>query len=88
MTVSKELDHDITFSSFIQSIPCFTHTLQLVVGKFDQLSQFKSVLRNACTLVTKVNKSTRATERLAALCNKKLIGDCRTSWSLMYLLVE
>ena len=54
--MSKGLDHDITFSSFIQRIPCFTHTLQLVVGKFDQLPQFKSVLRNACTLVTKVNK--------------------------------
>ena len=89
MTVSKELDHDITFSSFIQCIPCFTHTLQLVVGKFDQLPhQFKSVLKNACTLVTKVNKSTTATERLVSLCNKKLIGDCRTRWSLTYLLVE
>ena len=83
--VSKELDHDITFSSFIKRIPCFAHTLQLVVGKFDQLSQFKSVLKNARTLVTKVNKSTRATERLVSLCNKKLVGDCRTRWSSTYL---
>ena len=69
------IDHDIAFSSFIKHLPCFSHTLQLVVGKFDQLSQFKNVLKNARTLVTKVNKSTRATERLVSLCNKKLIGD-------------
>ena len=83
--VSKELDHNITFSSFIKRIPCFAHTLQLVVGKFDQLPQFKSILKNARTLVTKVNKSTRATERLVSLCNKKLVGDCRTRWSSTYL---
>ena len=71
--VSKEVDHNITFSSFIEHIPCFVHTLQLVVGKFDQLPQFKSVLKNARTLVTKVNKPTRDTERLVSLCNKKLV---------------
>ena len=86
--VSKELDHDVAFSCFIKRLPCLAHTLQLVVGKFDQLPQFKSVLKNARTLVTKVNKSTRATEKLVSLCNKKLIGDCRTRWSSTYLLVE
>ena len=29
--VSKGLDYDITYSSFIQRIPCFTHTLQLLL---------------------------------------------------------
>ena len=38
--------------------------------------------------MTKVNNPIRATERLVSLCNKKLIGDCRTRWSSTYLLVE
>lgn len=35
--VSKELDHDIAHSSNVFPVSL---TLQLVVGKFDQLSQF------------------------------------------------
>ena len=73
---------------FIKRVPCFAHTLQLIVAKFDQVIQFKKVLKNAHAVVSKVNKSTRATEKLVALCNKKLITDCRTRWSSTYLLVE
>ena len=86
--VTKEIDHDVAFTSFIKRIPCFAHTLQLVVRKFDQQTHFKKALKNAHALVTKVNKSTRATEKLISLCNKKLIGDCPTRWSSTYLLVE
>ena len=35
-----------------------------------------------------MNKSTRATEKLVALCYKKLISDCRTRWSSTFLLLE
>ena len=46
--VTKEIDHDIiVFTSFIKRIPCFAHTLQLVVRKFDQQTHFKKALQNA-----------------------------------------
>lgn len=39
-------------------------------------------------MVRKVNKSTKATERLIALSGKKLVGDFPTRWSSMYLFVS
>ena len=86
--ISREVDFEVSFSSFIKRVPCFAHTLQLVVRKFDQIAQYKAVLKNARSLVSKVNKSTKATEKLIALCNRKLVSDCCTRWSSTYLLVE
>ena len=39
----KESDHEIAFSG-LNRISCFAHTLQLVVHKFDQLTEFKALL--------------------------------------------
>jgi len=54
------------------------HTLQLVVRKFKEVKSLKKVLASAHALVKKVNKSSKATERLVSLCRKKLISDCPT----------
>ena len=54
--ISIETDHDVAFTAFIKRIPCFAHTLQLVVGKFATLTQFKEVLKSAYALIRKVNK--------------------------------
>ena len=32
--ISRDAEFDVSFYSFIKRIPCFAHTLQLVVGKF------------------------------------------------------
>ena len=71
---------------FFHSSNVFPQTLQLIVAKFDQLTQFRKVLKNAHAVVTK--QITRATEKLVALCNKKLISNFRTRWSSTFLLVE
>ena len=76
-----EVEHDEEFSSLNQ-IGCFAHTLQLVVNKFDDVSLFKELMKRAHLVVRKVNASTKATERLVALCGKKLLKDCPTRWSL------
>lgn len=82
-----ELDHAITFSSF-KRVSCFAHTLQLVVRQFDGIATFKDLLKRTHHLVSKVNKSTKATEKLISLCGKKLIRDCPTRWSSTFLVIE
>lgn len=83
----KEEDHEIAFYG-LNRVSCFAHTLQLVVQKFDGITEFKSVLKRAHTLVRKFNTSAKATEKLIAKCGKKLVRDCPTRWSSMYLLIE
>ena len=39
-------------------------------------------------LVARINKSTKATEKLITLCGKKLIKDCPTRWSSTFLMIE
>ena len=67
---------------------CFAHTLQLVVQKFDELPEFKSLLKRAHSLVRKFNTPVRATEKLIAKSGKKLVRHCPTRWTSTYLLVE
>ena len=85
--LDHEIDHEVEFSS-LNRIACFSHTLQLVVHKFDDVDRFKEVLKRTKALVRKVNTSTKATERLIALSGKKLIKDCPTRWSSMFLLIN
>ena len=67
---------------------CFAHTLQLVVQKFDELPEFKSLLKHAHSLVRKFNTLVRATEKLIAKSGKILVRHCPTRWTSTYLLVE
>ena len=82
-----EMEHDIEFSSFNQ-ISCFSHTLQLVVSKFDELDKFKELMKRAHAVVRKFNSSTKATERLIAICGKRLVKDCPTRWNTKFLMLE
>ena len=84
----NELDHDVVFSSSFQRVSCFSHTLQLVVCKFNEIRSVQKVLKKAHKLVSKVNKSAKATEMLIAQAGKKLIGSCPTRWSSTYLMVS
>lgn len=83
----REVDHELVLGTVFKRVSCFTHTLQLVVNIFQQCKSFKNLLTSAHSVVRKVNKSTKATERLIALSGKKLVGDCATRWSSTYLLV-
>lgn len=73
----KESEHDIAFTG-LNKVSCFTHTLQLVVHKFEELAEFKSILKRAHSLVRKFNMSANATEKLIAKCGKKLVRNCPT----------
>ena len=76
----RELEHDLAFKVYCKRLSCFAHTLQLVMTRFNKHA-FQPFLRKVHKLVKQVNKSSKATERLISLCNKKLIGDCPTRWS-------
>ena len=82
-----EMEHDQEFSS-LNWIGCFSHTLQLVVNKIDDISLFKELLKWAHSVVRTVNSSTKAKERLVALCGKKLLKDCPTRWRSTFLMVK
>ena len=56
--------------------------------KFKEVTSLKKVLASAHALVKKVNKSSKATERLVSLCGKKLISDCPTRWSSTFLMLQ
>ena len=85
---TQEIDHEVAFTTYIKRVSCFAHTLQLVVHKFNEVKSLARVLRNAHALIKKFNKSSRATEKLIALCGKKLISDCPTRWSSTFLMLE
>ena len=72
--IEKEVDHEITL---LQASRVFSHTLQLVMLKFNEHS-FKPLMKKVHALVSKVNKSSKATEVLIARCHKKLVADCPT----------
>ena len=72
----------------LKGIVCFSHTLQLVVSKFDEATQLKELMKRAHALVRKINSSTKATETLVALSGKKLIKDCPTRWSSTFLMLN
>lgn len=83
-----EFEHNITFTGY-KRLSCFAHSLQLVVGKFDDCSVlFRRTVKKAKKLVSKFNKSTKATEKLIGIAGKKLIGDCPTRWSTTFLLIN
>ena len=83
----QEIEHELAFQS-LKRISCFAHTLQLVVQKFDQVTEFKALIKRAHQVVRKVNCSTKATEKLIAICGKKLVRDCPTRWSSTYLMID
>ena len=85
---TKEIDHDVTFLAYFDRLSCFSHLLQLVVRRFDEVKSYQSVLRKVRALVKQVNMSTKATERLISLCRKKLVRDCPTWWSSTFLVIE
>ena len=85
--IDHEIEHDIEFSS-LKRIACFSHTLQLVVTKFDEVTQFKEPMKRAHAVVRKINSSTKATEKLVTLSGKKLIKDCPTRWSSTFLMIS
>ena len=84
----REMDHDITFKFYCKRLSCFAHTLQLVVNKFSEERSFQKIMKRASALVRKVNKSSKATEKLLSLCCKKLVGKCPTRWSSTFLMIE
>lgn len=81
-----ENDVSVAFAGW-KRLPCFVHTLQLVVKIFETSPCFKSTLRKVMAIAKKVNKSCKATERLITLAGKKLTKNCVTRWdSTFYML--
>jgi hypothetical protein len=84
-----ERDHNDVFSyNDYERLPCFPHTLQLVVSKFDEVKSCKDAICTAKKITARINKSVKATEMLRNLAGKKLLSDCPTRWSSTFLLLE
>ena len=79
----NEQDHVSVFLEMHQ-LSGFTHTLQLVVLKFNQEKSINKVVTCAYTIVARVNASSVATPKLISYSGKKLVGYCSTHWSSTY----
>ena len=66
----QELQYELMVSSHFSRASCFAHTLQLVARKLDTFPSVKKVLAKVYHLVTKFNKSCKATEKLIQLSGK------------------
>ena len=82
-----ETQCDIAMTLY-QRVSCFTHTLQLVVHMHDASPHIKSTISKAHKLVSKMNKSTKATEKLIKKSGKKLVNACPTRWSSTFLMIS
>ena len=82
-----ETQCDIALTIY-RRVSCFTHTLQLVVHMHDASPHIKSTISRAHKLVSKMNKSTKATEKLIKKSGKKLINTCPTRWSSTFLMIS
>ena len=83
----QELEHDIAFSDQ-KRLGCFSHTLQLVVHKFDTMQSSKRALQSARRIVKKFSKSVKANEKLISRCGLKLISDCPTRWNSTHAMIS
>ena len=82
-----EMDHELPFHS-LNRVSYFSHTLQLVVQKFNELTTFRGPVKRVHNLVSKWNMSAKATERLIVICGKKLIRSCPTRRSSTYSMCQ
>ena len=67
---------------------CFTHSLQLVVKEFEKAPCFRKTINKTYKIIKKVNRSCKATEKLIALSNRKLVANCPTRWDSMFLMIS
>ncbi len=67
---------------------CFSHSLQLVVRKFDTVKGLKRTRKIAHKLVSKVCKSMKATEKLVSLSGRKLVNDVPTRWNSTFIMIS
>ena len=67
-----EIRHNEAFTGMsFKRISCFIHTFQLVVKVFETNPSFRNSLQKAHSIVKKVNKSCKATEKLIRIAGKK-----------------
>ena len=66
-----EIRHNEAFTGMsFKRISCFIHTLQLVVKVFETNPSFRNSLQKAHSIVKKVSKSCKATEKLIRIAGK------------------
>ena len=72
----------------MKRLSCFSHTIQLVVSKFNKDKSAKALLLKAYKIVSSVSKSGKATEALIQAVGEKLVSHSVTHWTSVYLVVK
>jgi hypothetical protein len=89
---SSDEDDDSTEDVEVQvqmtRLPCFAHTIQLVVIACTKSETLAPILTAARRLVSKFRQSSVATQSLIKRTRKTLINDCPTRWSSTYLMIS
>lgn len=69
-------------------IPCYAHTLQLVVNQCMKSNQINIIATKLKQLSHKINKSTFLISSLKNVCDTKPPGYCPTRWSPLFLVLN
>ena len=86
----KEFEENESFQKEEKSfrIPCYAHTLQLVVNEVVKSKEINSIASKLKKLAHKINKSQPAMVYLQSLCDTKPPGFCPTRWSSLFNLIN
>ncbi len=82
----KDREISSEFSNFAKRLPCYVHTLQLVVNVILKSKSIRSIADKVRHLSAKINKSTPAIQKFKKKINCKPPSDCPTRWSSLYLM--
>ena len=83
----NEVEHNTAFILH-KRLSCFSHSLQVVVRKFDTVKAPKRALSIAHKLVSKVCKSVKEIERLISLSGHKLVNDVPIRWNSTFIMIS
>ena len=72
----------------MKRLSCLSHTLQLVVSKFNKDKSAKALLLKVYKSVSSVTKSGKATKVLIQAAGTKLVLHSETRWTSAYLVVK
>jgi len=78
---------EVRIASF-RHFPCMPHTLQLVVHVATKSTQFQPLIAKVRSLVSRIRKSSKASEKLVSLTGKTVVLDCITRWNSTLMMLE
>jgi hypothetical protein len=82
----EDQEVNVQFCDFARRLPCYAHTLQLVVNVILKSKSIRSIADKVRHLPAKINKSTPVIQKFKQQINCKPPSYCPTRWSSLYIM--